>query len=463
MISENARLKEENMRLKSEIRKLKRKPQEQPFGLSTPSSKQLFKPSAPETTSDEAKRRMGGAKERHKGHGRECFDPELCEVEELPPLDACPCCGEKLTGLESGFDETRDVLDCDVQPVRRRRFKQRVRLCPHCGKPVRARIPGVLPKYFLSNALIVGAAVDHFLHGVTIGTVSRKYGVNKGTLINAFEHIAEILKTATPKMEDVYRASLVMHADETGWRTDGRNGYAWCFKAGNIVIFKCEETRGSRIPKDLFKLENSKPEERKGVLVTDRYAGYNFYPNHQFCFEHLKRDVLKIVDENPGSKECKSFADSLVPLLREAMRLRNACEGDDVTYLVEASRIRHGIEGIVNRKYRHPSVLNIQAIFQNNEDHLWQWTVDPRIPAENNTAERGVRPLVVARKISHGSQSVKGRETRSVLMSIIHTLANSCGNVAEKLKNALDAYALNPETKMFEAVFGETSLCVSHK
>jgi hypothetical protein len=43
------------------------------------------------------------------------------------------------------------------------------------------------------------------------------------------------------------------------------------------------------------------------------------------------------------------------------------------------------------------------------------------VPADNNGAERGVRPVVVARKISGGSRSDQGSATRMVLTSLAET------------------------------------------
>jgi len=45
----------------------------------------------------------------------------------------------------------------------------------------------------------------------------------------------------------------------------------------------------------------------------------------------------------------------------------------------------------------------------------------PGVPAHTNLAERLVRPLVVARKISDGSRSPKGSETRMGLASLFGT------------------------------------------
>ena len=38
-------------------------------------------------------------------------------------------------------------------------------------------------------------------------------------------------------------------------------------------------------------------------------------------------------------------------------------------------------------------------------DELFRWTESPEIPVENNSAERSVRGLVIARKTNFGGQS----------------------------------------------------------
>ena len=43
-------------------------------------------------------------------------------------------------------------------------------------------------------------------------------------------------------LQDAIRASPVVHADETGWREDGHNGYVWTFSTPRHRLFR----RGSR-------------------------------------------------------------------------------------------------------------------------------------------------------------------------------------------------------------------------
>jgi hypothetical protein len=54
---------------------------------------------------------------------------------------------------------------------------------------------------------------------------------------------------------------------------------------------------------------------------------------------------------------------------------------------------------------------------------LFVFVAYPGVPPDNNLAERSVRPLVIARKISGGSRSPKGSSTRMGLASLFGTWA----------------------------------------
>ena len=52
---------------------------------------------------------------------------------------------------------------------------------------------------------------------------------------------------------------------------------------------------------------------------------------------------------------------------------------------------------------------------------LFTFVEYPDVPSENNAAERAVRPCVIARKVSGGTRSSRGSETKMVLMSLFAT------------------------------------------
>jgi transposase len=43
------------------------------------------------------------------------------------------------------------------------------------------------------------------------------------------------------------------------------------------------------------------------------------------------------------------------------------------------------------------------------------------VPPTNNQAERSLRPVVIMRKVTHGTRSDKGLENHSVLRSLLET------------------------------------------
>ena len=439
------RLTEEVKRLKDKFRHQERTAKEEPFGASTPSSKRLVKASSTE----EARAKRGGARPGHEGHGRVAASEETADtVEARPAPSVCPDCG---CALENWGARERTVYDCE--PVRRKTrlvFIGEGR-CPACGKTHRCRLPGVLPRSALSNRLLAQAAKWHYADGLTMGHVARQFGISEGTLFGRMRVLADLCRPASDRLVEQYRAAPVKHADETGWRCDGANGYAWGFFTPDTSIFRCRGTRSGDVALEVLGAGRAGEE----TLVVDRYGGYNrFGGKIQYCYAHLKRDTEDIVEENPDSAECKVFADEFVPMLSKAMGLRKEPLGDE-DFFAAAAVVETSIRGCAARPARHPAVQHIQNIFREQEHRLFHWAHDRAVPAENNRAERELRPLVIARKTSFGSQSEKGRETREILMSVLNTLAKRGADALASFTAMLDALVENPKLDVASHLFGE--------
>lgn len=102
----------------------------------------------------------------------------------------------------------------------------------------------------------------------------------------------------------------------------------------------------------------------------------------------------------------------------------------------------------------HLAVRHIQEIFHDNEERMYRWADDRRVPADNNRVERELRPSVIARKVSFGSQSDAGAHTRGVLMSTLHSLRkNSRVDVTTALKQVLDRLAKDPSFDPYHLLF----------
>ena len=436
-------LKDEIVSLKSRLRYRERKEKEGFFGSSTPSSQKPVK-----VNTQEAPKKPRGAKNGHKGFGRKALafaEADYVERVAGETGELCPVCGDP---LEDKGDDQRSVLDS--RPVKAEKIIYRLerKWCRRCRKTFRAEPPGVLPKNLYGNQLMANAAVMHYLHGIPVGRVCEQIGIGDGALLNIFHGMAKLFSGVVPKLIDEYRQSLVKHADETSWRINGKNGYAWLFATTTISIFLFKKTRSASVPREVF------GEERlPGTLVVDRYNGYNKMPcNIQYCYSHLLREVEDIEKEFPDHNEDLAFVSSVAPLLALAIGLRRQTLSDDQFYQ-KAIEVKTQIKALMESPAQHMAIRRIQDIFTENEERLYHWTENREVSAENNLSERDLRPTVIARKVSFGSQSDGGAYTRGVLMTVVHTLKKQGVNAAARLKYTLDQLAKDMRMDPFSLLF----------
>ena len=264
----------------------------------------------------------------------------------------------------------------------------------------------------------------------------------------AMHQLAQCLEPACRLLLEDYRQANVKHADETGWRTDGRNGYAWLFCSEKISLFRFRQTRSGQVAQEVLGQQRL-----SGVLVVDRYQGYNAAPcQMQYCYAHLLREVQDLEKEFPQELEVQVFTSLLAPLLAAAMQLR-ARGLPAAAFSAQSRQLKEQIVYWTENVANHPGVQRIQNIFRENPTRLYHWAEDPQIPADNNAAERALRPLVIARKISFGSQSEKGARTREVLMSILHTLRKRGTDTTALFAQALDRLSAEGTLSPYDALF----------
>lgn len=431
-------LEEEIVSLKTKLRYREEKDKEPFFGSQTPSSKILIKENSPE----ENRKNRGGAKKGHTGNGRKSISEDKADeiIDRPVEEEKCPHCGGELEYKETIW---RSVVDVFLNKARKLLYKCEVKRCVKCNKTVSDK-PPVLPRNKYGNNLIANSCIMHYFHGMPLKRLEDLWGkeVVNGNLIKIFHRLANMWRPAILMLREEYRRHPVKHADETGWRTDGRSGYSWLFCTDNISIFNFEETRSSRVTKEVFGNK-----QLPGVLVVDRYGVYNKSPcKLQYCYAHLLRKLEDIGKEFPDQKEVQTFVSVLAPLLAEAMHLRSSPVSDK-KYYKRAKKLQIEIQKIIRAPSEHPAVQNYQDIFRNNGHRLYHWVKDREIPADNNRAERELRPTVIARKVSFGSQSEEGAATRSIMMSIIHTASKRLKDksIEEWFVWTLEEFSKNPE------------------
>ena len=274
------KLKEEVERIRHKLNDRKRSLNALHDNPHTPSSKVLFKPNIKEEKS------RPGAKLGHKGNKRKAPDrataDRYCRI-EMPTV--CPDCREDLIQSSSRKRHIVELMQERLQTI----FYEIGRgHCRNCRKVYKNPIPA-LERGVLGNNLLAHATVLHYFDNITIGKVADLYDkeINQSTFITNFHRLFRIFEPAQRHLVETYRQTLVKHADETGWRTAGKNGYAWIFCSRYTSVFDFADTRSARI---VTKIMGTEP--LPGFLVVDRYAAYNRAGcKLQYCYAHLLREV----------------------------------------------------------------------------------------------------------------------------------------------------------------------------
>ena len=419
-------------RLEKELHR--RSGREDYFGLSTPSSIKLNKPGS--TEADRAKK--GGARKGHNGHGRKAFtEPDADTVQKLDEIPPVCVCGHGT--WHPGYLREHCVIERIPEKRIRKFFLKQEYVCTGCGRTHSAATPEVVPGGLYGNALVAHALTEHYLHGLTAGSVCRRENIGEGTFFHMASRCAGLLEPAFKQILLMLRNCLFVHADETGWRNDGRKAYGWLFANHDLAVFLFRNTRGGIVPREVF------GEDPLDInLITDRYRGYDCLKvRRQYCYTHLLRDLKTLEKDFPNEPEIAAFSSELKPLLKEAIAMYRK-KMDLVEYTAAAVGIKDRIISTCAKDANHPGIQKFQNIFREYPDRLFQWVKSPDIPAENNFAERGLRPSVIARKISFGSQSSKGMQTREILMTILHTARTRGMDPEKTLKQILDTLCRNP-------------------
>lgn len=250
------------------------------------------------------------------------------------------------------------------------------------------------------------------------------FEVSLGELVELLHRIGEYAQPVLSDLKAEIRASPAVQADETGWREDGRNGYIWSVSTPTIRYYEYHRSRGGEVVKQLI------GEDFQGVLGSDFYGGYNIHQGlHQRCWVHFLRDVHELKDEFPDDGDLRQWARQVKTLYEQAVAWAEK-EVDPTLVPRRQQQLRaaqqHAFEQqlwalcqpyVRTMAPQHTLCERVERFLP----ELFVFVAVPGVPAHNNLAERSVRPLVVARKISGGTRSPKGSETRMGLASLFGT------------------------------------------
>ena len=336
-------------------------------------------------------------------------------------LDACPECG---TGLVGGWPQrTREVIEIPVAPVEVTEHVFVTRVCPVCERrrTPKADLGGRVMGRGRLGANLVSLIVALREEGrLPIRTTKwyletvHQLRLSVGGIIRVLHGVARQAQQAVGEVLELVRTSQVVHADETGWRQEGINGYVWTFSTPTERYF-LRRGRNKEV------VDEALGDSFQGVLVSDFYAAYNHYPGlKQRCWAHLLRDIHDLKAFYPADAKLARWAAAVHNLYAQAKRFSHPQAGQRRQAQLELERkLLARCRPFLDDPWAVQGKLcrRIQRFIK----ELFVFVAEPDVPSENNAAERSLRHLVTSRKISGGTRSPQGTDTKMALASLFGT------------------------------------------
>lgn len=258
------------------------------------------------------------------------------------------------------------------------------------------------------------------------------------------------------KLKDEIKQQDLLHADETPFevnkdgRKAGSKSYMWVYRTGEheekkrIILYDYRRTRSHEHPQEFL-------DGFKGTLVCDGYSAYHQLERENpdsftvaGCWTHVKRKFATLVKATGGKQ---TLADEAVKRIQRIYH-----EDNQLKELSEEERLKKRKEIIAPlvdefftwAKTVQKLVAKESATGQgityalNQEKYLRAFLENPRIPLDNNSAERAIRPFTLGRKNWVMIDTVQGAQASAVLYSIVETCKANNLKIYEYLRYLLE-------------------------
>jgi hypothetical protein len=214
-------------------------------------------------------------------------------------------------------------------------------------------------------------------------------------------------------LAEIKQAEL-LHADETGWKENGRLVWLWVLSTSRVTLFLIGG-RGWEVIAEAL-------EEFAGWLMSDGYQVYRKYGKRLRCLAHLIRKARGLSESlNP---EGQLFGEKLLEYLAKFIKgVYRAREGPEINPKEEFAEQLAELKAWCQQHQasEHQRTGQLAREFLNDWEAIWTVLAHPELPLTNNIAERALRHWVIARKISHGTRTPQGSRALALLASVIDT------------------------------------------
>jgi hypothetical protein len=211
----------------------------------------------------------------------------------------------------------------------------------------------------------------------------------------------------------------VQHVDETGWKIGGRSPWLRVFAVAHATVYRIRHGRGHEVVVEV------PGEDYSGVLVSDCFLAYDpLRLAESKCAAHLLTRCSEV--KQGKTHGAVWFSRRVAAPSRRAIALkRRRGTLSDRGYAALRGKIQAEVDRLLSGRYTDPDNAKLARLLRKHRDSLLGFLEHDGVDATNTLAEREVRPVVIARKLSAGNRTeARGGEAHAVLASVLRTLCH---------------------------------------
>ena len=383
--------------------------------------------------------RKRGAQKGHTGTYRELLDPEQVDglIDCRPPAQ-CACGGALQIAGQPYRHQVVDMAPSAKSLVHEYRLYTGV--CQHCRKSQRAPLPAGVPSGQIGpRALaLVGELGTRYqlTQQKTRDLLAELTGVDfsVGAVSQAQGKVAQALGAPVAAAKATLVQATVLHMDESSYPREGQLNWVWAAVQPKLVLYSILPSRARYVLHDLI---GTNP---KALVVSDRYSAYAHLPprQRQVCWAHLIRDFTRIAQRDGIAGRIGRRLLAYAYLL---FRWRERGKVGKQWWPLRKRLLKALRQGATQGACRQTA--NTCANLLKLWPALWNFARRQGVEPTNNSAEQALRSLVLKRKISGPTRSLRGDQFLARGFSVYETCLRQGRNLFDYLHCAVMAWIDN--------------------
>jgi len=267
----------------------------------------------------------------------------------------------------------------------------------------------------------------------------RKCRLSLGSLVALEDRTRKALTSAHEEAQAAVLEEGIVHPDETSFYEGTHKSWLWVAATPRAAFFRIDAQRGRAAFHRLLP-------DFAGAIVVDRWKAYLRHGDErrQLCWSHLQRNFQELVDRGtPATRVGRPGLRAARAVFKNWNRYRRGeltLPGLRRLLAPVRETLERAIQRGVGNKDRKARAMSKDLLPQIR--CLWTWLDHEDMEPHNNRAERMIRPAVLWRKSSFGTQSARGSRFAECMLTVSQTLKLQGRGVLDFVERSIRAHRI---------------------